>query len=110
MSFVLCYRCWLTSNNTSGEISDFYNRSSKKTFVRYSFKFNIMLMCLLLRLFSCLAFYVVAFFIKALKNCTSFMLKLSIISLHLLISYSFLTHLWIYSYRISLSGHIKLNP
>ena len=106
MSFVLFYRCWLASNNTGGEISDFYNR----TFVWYSYQFNIMLMCLLLRLFSCLAFYVVAFFIKALKNCTSFMLKLSVISLHLLISYSFLTHLWIYSYRISLSGDIKLNP
>ena len=33
----------------------------------------------------------------------------SIISLHLLISYSILTQLWIYCRRISLSGDIKLN-
>ena len=66
-------------------------------------------MCLLLLIFSGLAFYVVIF-INTLKNCTSSILKLSIISLHLLISYSFLTQLWIYSYRISLSSNIKLNP
>ena len=99
-----------------GEIGAFYNRSSKYsfvrhnyTFVRYSYILNNILMCLLLRLLSCLAFYVVIF-LKALKNCTSSILKLSIISLHLLISYSFLTQLWIYSYSISLSGDIELNP
>ena len=52
----------------------------------------------------------VVIFIKALKNCTSSILKLSIISLHLLISYSFLRQLWIYSYRVSLSGDIEQNP
>ena len=66
-------------------------------------------MYLLLHLFSYLAFYVVIF-IKVLKNCTSSILKLSTTSLHLLISYSFLTQLWIYSYRISWSGDIELNP
>ena len=92
-----------------GDISTFYNRSSKYTFVRYSYKFNNVLMCLLLRIFSCLAFYVVIF-IKALKNCTRYILKGSIISLHLLISYSLLTQLLIYSHRISFSGDIELNP
>ena len=79
------------------------------TFVRYSNRFINILICLLLHLFSCLAFYIVIF-IKAIKNCTNSILKLSIISLHLLICCSFLTQLWIYSYRISLSGDIKLNP
>ena len=83
-----------------GEIGASYNRSCKYTFVRYSFKFNNI---------SCLAFYVVIF-VKGLKNCTNCIIKLSIISLHLLVSYSFLTQLWIYSYRISLSGDIELNP
>ena len=83
------------------------------TFVRYSNKFNNIL-CLLLRIFSCLAFYVVIF-IKALKYCTGSILKVSIISLHLLISYPFLTQLLkkgilTYSHRISLSGDIELNP
>ena len=58
--------------------------------------------------FSCLAFYVVIF-INTNKNCTGSTLKLSIISLNLLNSYSFLTQLWIYSHRISLKGDIKLN-
>ena len=66
-------------------------------------------MCLMLHIFSCLAFYIVIF-IKALKSCTLSVLKVSIISLHLLISYSLLTQLWIYSHRISLSGDIELNP
>ena len=92
-----------------GEIGASYNRSCKYTFVGYSSKFNNILMCLLLRLFSWLAFYVVIF-VKGLKNCTNCIIKLSIISLHLLVSYSFLTQLWIYSYRISLSGDIELNP
>ena len=92
-----------------GEIGAFYNHSSKYTFVQYNDKFNNILTCVLLHLLSCLTFCVVIFF-KTLKNCTSSILKLSIISLHLLISYSFLTQLWIYSYRISLSGDIELNP
>ena len=92
-----------------GEIGAFYNRSSKITFVRYCYKFNNVLMCLLLLIFSGLAFYVVIL-INTLKNCTGSILKLSIISLHLLISYSFLTQLWIYSHRISLSGDIEVNP
>ena len=54
-------------------------------------------------------FYIVIF-IKALKNCTGSILKVSIISLHLLISYTLLTQLWMYSHRISFSGDIKLNP
>ena len=90
------------------EIGAFYNRSSKYAFVRYSYKLNNILMCLLLRTVSCLAFYVVIF-IKTLKNCTGSMLKVSIISLHVLISYSFLKQ-QIYSHRISLSGDIELNP
>ena len=89
------------------EIGAFYNRSSKYAFVRYSYKLNNILMCLLLRTFSCLAFYVIIF-IKALKNCTGSMLKVSIISLHFLISYSFLKQ-QIYSHCISLSGDIELN-
>ena len=64
-------------------------------------------MSLLLHIFSCLAFYVVIF-IKALKNCTGSIIELSIIFLHLLISY-ILTQLWIYSHNISLSGDIELN-
>ena len=59
--------------------------------------------------FSCLVLYVVIF-INTHKNCTGSILKLSIISLLLLISYSFLTQLWIYSQSISLSGDIELNP
>ena len=90
-----------------GEIGAFYNSSSKIRFVHYCYKFNNILMCLLLLIFSYLAFYVVIF-INTLN--TGSILKLSIISLHLLISYSFLTQLWIYSHRISLSGDIKLNP
>ena len=77
--------------------------------VRYNYKFNNILMCLLLLIFLCLPFYVIVF-IKALRNCTSYISKVSIISLHLLISYSFLTLLWIYSHRISLSFDIELNP
>ena len=92
-----------------GEIGAFHNRSSKILFVRYCYKFTNILMCLLLLIFSGLAFYVVIF-INTLKNCTGSILKLSIISLPLLISYSFLTQLWIYSHRISLSGDIELNP
>ena len=109
MSFVLLYRCRLTSNNTVEEIGAFYNPTSKYKFVRYRYKFNNILMCPLLRSFSFLPFHVVIF-IKALKNCTWSILKLSIISLHLLISYYFLTQLWICSYCIRLSGDIELNP
>ena len=68
-----------------GEIGAFYNRFSKITFVRYCYKFNNILMCLLLLIFSCVALYVVIF-INTLKNCTGSMLKLSIISLHLLMA------------------------
>ena len=108
---VFCYILSMPVNlqQYRGEIGAFYNRSSKYTFARNSYKLNNILICLLLRLFSCLAFYVVIF-IKALKKCTSYILKLSIISLNLLISYSFLTELWIYSYCISLSGDIELTP
>ena len=66
-------------------------------------------MRLLFLKFSCLAFYVVIS-INTLKNFTGSMLKLSTISLYLLISYSFLTQLWIYSHRISLRGDTELNP
>ena len=52
-----------------GEVGAFYNRSSEYTFIRYSYKSNNILMCLLLRIFSCLAFDLVIF-IKALKNST----------------------------------------
>ena len=52
-----------------GEIGAFCNRSSKYTFIRYSYKSNNILMCLLLRILSCLAFDV-TIFIKALKNST----------------------------------------
>ena len=65
--------------------------------------------CVFCYAYSCLAFHVVIF-IKALQNCTGSILKVSIISLHLLISYSFLTHLRIYSHDISLSGDAELNP
>ena len=92
-----------------GEIGAFYNRSSKITFVNYCYKFNNFLMCLLFLKFSCLAFYVVIF-INTLKNFIGSILKVSTISLNLLISYSFLTELWIYSHRISLSGDMELNP
>ena len=92
-----------------GEISAFYKHSSKYTFARYIYKFNNILLCLLLCIFLCLSFHVVIF-IKALQNCTGSILKVSIISLHLLISYSFLTHLRIYSHDISLSGDAELNP
>ena len=51
-----------------GEIGVFYNCSSKYTFVRWSCKFNIILMSLLLHIFICLAFYFVLL-IKALKKC-----------------------------------------
>ena len=66
-------------------------------------------MCLLLLIFPRLAFYVVIF-INTIKNCTGSISKLSTISLHLLISYSFLIQLWRYSHRICLSGDIELNP
>ena len=92
-----------------GQIGAFYNRSSKITFVNYCYKFNNFLMCLLFLKFTCQAFYVVIF-INTLKNFTGSILKLSTISLYLLISYSFLTELWIYSHRISLSGDMELNP
>ena len=52
----------------------------------------------------------VVIFINTLKNYTGSILQLSIISLHLLISYSFLTQSWIYSHRINLSGDIEINP
>ena len=98
----------VTLQQYRGQIGAFYNRSSKYTIFRYSYKFNNILLCLLLRIFPCLTFYVVIF-IEALKNCTGSILKVSIISLHLLI-YSFLTHLWMYSHHINLSGDIELNP
>ena len=97
MSFVLFNQCQ----------GAFYNRSSKYTFAQHSYKFNI-LMCLLLRILSCLAFYVVIF-IKALKNCTGSISKVSTISFNLLISYFLVTQLWIFSHHISLRGDIKLN-
>ena len=46
---------------------------------------------------------------KALKNCTDLIFKVSIISLDLLISYSLLIQLCIYSHRIRLSGDIELS-
>ena len=66
-------------------------------------------MCLLLLIFSCLAFHVVTF-INALKNFTGSVLRPSTISLHSLISYSFLIQLLIYSHHISSSGDMELNP
>ena len=81
----------VTLQQYHGQIGAFYNRSSKYTIFRYSYKFNNILLCLLLRIFPCLTFYVVMF-IEALKNCTGSILKVSIISLHLLTSHSFLTH------------------
>ena len=77
------------------EIGAFSNRPSKSTCFCYSYKFNNILMSPLFRILLCLAFYIVIF-IKALKNYTSSILKVSITSLHLLISYSILTQLWIY--------------
>ena len=106
-SFVLIYWCQLTFNNTVEKqvlltiVLLNTDSSSAATNLIISY-------CLLLRIFSCLVFYVVIF-IKALKNCTGSILKVSIISLHLLI-YSFLTHLWMYSHHINLSGDIELNP
>ena len=47
---------------------------------------------------------------KILKNCTGSILKVSMISLYSLISYSLLTQLWAYSHHISLNGDIELNP
>ena len=91
-----------------GEIGAFYNRFSKYTFVQYSYKFNNILIYLLLLMLSCLAFYFVIF-IKALKNCTGYIFKISIISLHLLISYSFIYNCG-HSHHISLCGDIELNP
>ena len=88
MSFVLFNQCQ----------GAFYNRSPKYTFAQHSYKFNI-LMCLLLCILSCLA----------LKNCTGSISKVSMISLHLLISYFLVTQLWIFSHHISLRGDIKLN-
>ena len=110
-SHVFCFILSMLVNlqQYCGEISAFYNRSSKYTFFWYTYKFNNILMCLLLRLFSCLAFYAVIF-IKVFKNCISSILKVSIISFHLSTSYSFLTQLWIYSYCISLIGNIELDP
>ena len=92
-----------------GEIGAFYNRSSKIASVRCCYKFNNILLCLLLLIFPRLAFYVVIF-INTIKNCTGSISKLATISLHLLIPYSFLIQLWIYSHRICLSGDIELNP
>ena len=85
------------------------NCSSKYTLVQYSYKFNSVLMCPLLRMFSCLAFFVVIF-IKGIKKCTESISKASIISLHLLTSYSLLKQLPICPCRIKLSGDIKPNP
>ena len=104
--FCLIYSMLLNLQQYRGS---FYNRCFKYTFIRYSYKFSDILMCLLLHIFPCPGFNVVIF-IKTLKNCTGTILNVSIISLHLLISYSFLTQLWIYSRGISLSGDIKLNP
>ena len=49
-------------------------------------------------------------FYSTFKNCTGSILKVSTIFWHLLIVYSFLTQLWIYSHLISWSGDIKQNP
>ena len=83
MSFVLF-------NRYRGKIGAFYNRSSKCTFVRSRYEFDI-LISLLLRIFLCLVSFILIF-VKALKNFTGSLLKVSIISLHLLISFSLLTH------------------
>ena len=56
-------------------------------------------------IFLFLAFYVLIF-VTTLKNS---ILKVLIISLNLLISYSLLTQLWGQSHRISLSDDIELN-
>ena len=92
-----------------GERGAPYNHSCKYTLVQYSYKFNSVLMCPLLRMFSCLAFFVVIF-IKGIKKCTESISKASIISLHLLTSYSLLKQLPICPCRIKLSGDIKPNP
>ena len=48
------------------------NCSSKYTLVQYSYKFNSVLMCPLLRMFSCLAFFVdFVFFLKAVTDMSS---------------------------------------
>ena len=65
-------------------------------------------MCILLTIVSCLAFCV-AIFIKALMNCTGFILNFPISFLQLLISFSLLTKLRIYSHHITLSGYMELN-
>ena len=88
------------------EIGTFYNCSSKYTFLRYNYKLNYILMSFFLYIFSCLAFYV-ATFIKTINNCTGFILKVSIISSHLLISYSLLIQLLIYSHRAELNPWSK---
>ena len=56
------------------ETGVFYNCSSKYRFLQYSYKFNKISMCLPLRIFSCLVFYV-AIFIKALKKSTGSILR-----------------------------------
>lgn len=90
------------------EIGAFYNCFSKCTFITYSSKFNKVLISHVLSIFLYLAFYIVIF-VKALKNCTGSISKVSTISLHLLISYFLVTQLWIFSHHISLRGDIKLN-
>ena len=104
MSFVLFNRCQLSFNNTV-----------EKQVLFIIFKIHIrpvqpqtdnILICLLLRIVSFLAFYVVIF-IKSLKDCTGSILKVFIISLYLLIPYFYLIQLCIYSHRTSLSGDIE---
>ena len=91
-----------------GEIGAFHICLSKYLLTRYSYKINNILMSLLLRTSSRLAFFVVIF-TKDFKNWVGSILKLTFISQYLLISYSFLTQLCIYSHRINLSDDIELN-
>lgn len=66
------------------------------------------LMFHLFRIFLCLGLYTVTiFFFETFKN---YILKVLIISLQLLISYSLLAQLWVHSPRVNSSDDIELNP
>ena len=88
-----------------GETDTFYHRSSKYTFVRYSYKFNNMLMFLLFGIFLCLVLYI---FVKALKNCAGSILNISILFTFIDFLFSFNTDEDIFSsYKLKKSQRTK---
>ena len=83
MFLILFDQCWLTFNDI---VEKYVFFTTFLLNIHSSLNLIMAFMSLLFRMFLCLVFYIVIF-VRALKNCTGSILKVSIIFLHLLISY-----------------------